>query len=138
MPYTYIQVFVEKKYIAVAIIICTSNRIRKLPKSWQVTKDPTEKKLFKQQFFPSPWRKKTTTTNEKMWWKKRSSGRSASFSLLLPHKYFLGNFLSGKFYDFLKFLWVTHNSYTPFWQNCSEEKKMFNHHSLWIQSNKKK
>ena len=66
MPYAYIQVFVEKKYIAVAIIICTSNRIRKLPKSWQVTKDPTEKKLFKQQFFPSPWRKKTTTTNEKM------------------------------------------------------------------------
>ena len=45
MPYAYIQVFVEKKYIAMAIIICTSNRIRKLPKSWQVTKDPTEKKV---------------------------------------------------------------------------------------------
>ena len=101
MPYTYIQVFVEKKYIAVAIIICTSNRIRKLPKSWQVTKDPTEKKLFKQQFFPSPWRKKTTTyQRENVMKKKNLPGGRPHFHYYYHINTFLATFCQESFMTF--------------------------------------
>ena len=74
-----------------------------------------------------------------MWWKKNLlGGRPASFSLILPHKYFLGNFLSGKFYDFLKFC-GSHKTHTPLSGRITQRRrKRFNHDILLIQSNKKK
>ena len=69
--------------------------------------------------------------------KNLPGGRPASFSLILPHKYFLGNFLSGKFYDFLKFC-GSHKTHTPLSGRITQRRrKMFNHDILWIQSNKK-